>query len=130
MNYPIQKVKNYPISSLIIGVIWVLCLMPMPETPLDDVAFIDKWTHIAMYGGLCFFIWVEYFRQHKAANMRRLLTGSWLLPIVQGGLLELLQAYCTGGRRSGDWLDFAANASGATLMLCVGILWVWFRARR
>jgi hypothetical protein len=45
------------------------------------------------------------------------------------GLIELAQAYCTGGRRSGEWLDFLANSTGATLMLGVGTLWVWFRAK-
>ena len=36
------------------------------------------------------------------------------------GLIELLQAYCTGGRRSGDWMDFLANSVGATLALALG----------
>lgn len=38
------------------------------------------------------------------------------------GLIEILQATCTGGRRSGDWLDFAANTTGATIGVVTGIL--------
>ena len=45
-----------------------------------------------------------------------------LAPILMSGVIELLQAYCTGGRRSGEWADFAANATGATLALLIGIL--------
>lgn len=41
---------------------------------------------------------------------------------MMSGLIELLQAYCTGGRRSGDWLDFLANATGATLGCLLGYL--------
>jgi hypothetical protein len=38
------------------------------------------------------------------------------------GLLELLQAYCTGDHRSGDWLDFAANSLGVILGTAIGLL--------
>ena len=48
---------------------------------------------------------------------------------MMSGVIELLQAYCTGGRRSGEWLDFAANATGATLALVIGILAARCRSR-
>lgn len=47
-----------------------------------------------------------------------------------GGLVEIAQAYCTGGRRTGDWLDFAADAIGATLGGLIGILLVKCFAKR
>jgi hypothetical protein len=37
------------------------------------------------------------------------------------GLLELLQRYCTTNR-SGEWLDFAANSTGVTLAVPLGLL--------
>lgn len=46
-----------------------------------------------------------------------------------GGVIEILQAYCTGGRRSGEWLDFAADALGSTIALLIGILLVRCRAK-
>lgn len=126
-----QFVKKWPFSTVVTILIWVVSLIPIPETPLDDVKFIDKWTHIVMYGGLSFVIWVEYLTRRKnAVIISRLVLCGWLAPVMMGGLLELLQAYCTGGRRSGDWLDFAANAAGATLILCGGMLWVWHRATK
>lgn len=130
MKYLTHLVREYPVSSCLIAVIWVLCFMTVPETPLNDVAFIDKWTHVLMYFGTCSVIWIEYLRGHKVASIRKLLALAWLAPVIMSGVIEILQAYCTGGRRSGDWLDFAANATGATLSLCAGILWVWCRARR
>lgn len=34
--------KSYPLSVLSVVVIWVLCLIPIPETPLSDIRMIDK----------------------------------------------------------------------------------------
>ena len=125
-----RLVRNYPFSCLFIVVIWVLCFCTPPHTPLDNVAFMDKWTHIVMYGGTCTTIWIEYLRCHKSVSFRRLFVWAWLAPVLMSGLIEILQATCTGGRRSGDWLDFAANTVGATLAAVIGILAVRFRARR
>jgi hypothetical protein len=37
-----------------------------------------------------------------------------------GGVIELVQAYCTTNR-SGEWLDLAADAIGCTLAIGVGL---------
>lgn len=50
--------------------------------------------------------------------------GAWLCPVLFSGAVELLQAYCTT-YRGGDWWDFAANTSGATLASLIG--WYWMR---
>ena len=92
-----------------------------PETPLNDVAFIDKWTHLVMYGGTCSVIWYEYIRSHKRADFSRLFLLAWLAPVLMSGLLELIQAYCTTNR-AGEWLDFAANTTGCTLGAAVGLI--------
>ena len=64
----VKKIRNYPLSSLLIVAIWVVCLIPVPETPLNDVNLIDKWTHFVMYGSLTSVIWFEYIRKHKTPN--------------------------------------------------------------
>ena len=74
-------------------------------------------------------MWIEYLRRHKQVPPRRLLLLTWLAPIIVSGIIELLQAYCTGGRRGGEWLDFAANAVGATLANIIGMLVGVVRAR-
>lgn len=130
MNNLLHFIKNYPFSCLCIAAIWVLCLMPVPELPLKNVRFIDKWTHFVMYGGTCAVIWAEYLHRHKKPSLKKLVLLAWLSPALMSGVIELAQKYCTGGRRSGEWLDFAANSTGATLALCGGILWVWWTSRR
>lgn len=136
MNYILHLVRKYPVSCFFIATIWVLCLMPVPETPLSGVTLIDKWVHIAMYFVTCGVIWTEYLRHHplqahpSSFSWKKMIGWGWLAPILMSGLIELAQAYCTGGRRSGEWLDFLANSIGVTLMLGVGTLWVWYHAKR
>ena len=111
-----QGLRRYPFSALCILLIWVLSLTPFfPETPLDDVQFIDKWTHIAMYLLTCCTIWEEYLHRHRSVAWCKAVLLAWAAPVVMSGLIEVLQATCTGGRRSGEWLDFAANSLGVTL---------------
>lgn len=129
MRYIFHLATKYPLSTFLIVVIWVLCFCTPPHTRLNNVRFIDKWTHIAMYLLTCSVIWAEYLRRHSKVEWRKTLILAWAAPIVMSGVIEILQATCTGGRRSGEWLDFAANSVGCTLGLAIGILLVKFRAR-
>ena len=132
--------RRYPWSTALIVVIWVLCLIPVfPETPLDDVNLIDKWTHIVMYVGLCVVIWGEYLWKRKnekpngkgflARHGASLFLFGFVAPALMGGLIELAQAYCTGGRRSGEWLDWVAYVAGVVVGCAIGILLAACRAR-
>ena len=124
-----EYIKKYPISLFLITAIWIICLIPIPETPLDDVPMIDKWTHFVMYGSLCSVIFTEYANRHIKPNIKRLAIGGVLLPIIMGGLIELAQAYCTGGNRSGDWMDWIANSIGVMIGTAIGSLVVYLRTK-
>lgn len=122
MHFFIQFVRKYPLSVFCIVLIWVLSLTPFfPETPLDDVQFIDKWTHLVMYGGTCSVIWFEYLRHHHTIAWRKVLLLAVVGMILLGGLMELLQAYCTT-TRSGEWLDFWSDTAGVLLGNALGLL--------
>lgn len=140
MSYIIHLLKSYPVASFYVLVIWILCFASIPHTPLDNVTLIDKWVHTAMYLGTCGTIWYEYLRRHKRAcdigggcyyeiNKCKLFLLAWLAPILMSGLIEILQATCTGGRRSGEWLDFAANSIGVTLAAICGMAYLRMRRR-
>ena len=116
-----QFVRKYPLSILCILVIWFLSFFNPPETELEEVPFIDKWVHTLMYGGTCTILWIEYIRSHTALDKGKLFRWAWLAPILMSGVIELLQEYCTE-HRSGDWLDFAANSTGVTLAVALGLL--------
>lgn len=117
--------KNYIFTTIVTVAIVVLSTIPIPEeAPLNDVPLIDKWVHMAMYGGLFFVMWVDHVVRGKrkfswAARIVMLLSATAL-----GGAMELVQAYLTTCR-SGDWIDFEADAVGALigLLVCVGLNW-------
>lgn len=118
----VKTVRKYPVSVFFFLVIWYLSFFTPPKTELDEVAFIDKWVHVAMYGGTCATLWIEYLLRHKwVCDKTKLILWAWAMPILMSGCIELLQEYCTGGRRSGDWIDLAANATGVTLAALFGL---------
>ncbi len=118
----VKTVRKYPVSVFFFLVIWYLSFFTPPKTELDEVAFIDKWVHVAMYGGTCATLWIEYLLRHKwVCDKTKLILWAWAMPILMSGCIELLQQYCTSGRRSGDWIDLAANATGVTLAALFGL---------
>ena len=121
MMFLLKKVRRYPLSCTLILIIWILCLVPIPETPLSQISFIDKWTHFVFYGGLCMLIWAEYGYRHTAIDKRKVLLWIVIAPILMGGIIEIVQATCTGGNRSGDVLDWVADTIGVMLGQIIGI---------
>ena len=136
MQNVLKFIGDYPLSLLLTVIIWVLCFINVPETPLENITLMDKWTHIAMYLVLGIVIFWESNRKRKRAmppvqEMKKAKVVLWtfVLPALMGGLIEILQANCTGGRRIGDWLDFAADSIGAALALAICMLPAKCRAR-
>ena len=125
MRKTFQFIRKYPLSTVLIAAIWVICLVPIPENPLSNISMMDKWTHIVMYFTLSMTIaWERYRNRKKTFQSKEPWTDValyvWLLPVMMGGVVELAQSHCTAGVRNGDWLDFFANASGCTLaVICI-----------
>ncbi len=114
-------IKQYTLSFICMVVIWILCLVPIPETPLSQINMVDKWTHIVMFGGWCTVLWLEYGLHHQVINMKRTIPYAIIFPILMGGLIEIVQQTCTGGNRSGDFIDFIADAIGVAMGAAIGI---------
>ena len=113
--------RNYPLTLLCLALIFFLSLLiRIEESPLDGVAFVDKWTHFVMYGGSCSVMWWEYLRCHRG---RVMWWKMWLYAIIGmtllGGVIEIVQPYFN---RSGEWLDFVADTVGVVLGACVGLV--------
>ena len=121
--------KKYPLSILLTIAIWPVCLIPMPERPLDNVAMMDKWTHFVMFGTLCCLIFTEYAIRLRKADSGRLILWGVVAPFIMGGAIELAQAYLTGGNRNGDMKDWLADGIGVILGAAIGSLLVYYRAR-
>lgn len=114
-------IRKYPLSLLVIATVIYLSFFRPPSTPVDDVPGIDKLVHVAMYFGMSGMLWLEFLRAHRGGvlPMRHVWMGAFLCPILFSGVIELMQEYCTT-HRGGDWLDFAANATGVLLASLVG----------
>ena len=119
--------KQYLFTIIVTVAIVVLSTIPIPENPpLGDVPLMDKWVHMVMYGGLVFVMWVDQVVRGKR-EFSWMVRGIMLLyAIALGGLMELVQAYLTTCR-SGDWIDFEADAIGAALgvLLCLYLNKLW-----
>lgn len=131
MRYLFQLIRNYPLTIAIYIVVMYLSFFTPPRIEdLENVRFIDKWTHIVMYGGSCGVMWFEYLRRHKTVTEKiKLFLLIWLAPATFSGIIELMQEYCTGGRRSGDWYDLIANIIGVSLAALAGVLVARRRAK-
>ena len=127
--YIMKSIRKYPVSLFLIAAIWTVCLIPIPETPLNDVPMMDKWTHFVMFGVLSLCIIAEYVYWHRKPKARDVALGGMLLPFAMGGMIELAQAYCTGGNRSGDVMDWLADGIGVLIGAAIGSLLVYYRAR-
>ncbi|MFQ7113718.1 VanZ family protein [Hallella bergensis] len=114
-------IKQYTLSFICMVVIWILCLVPIPETPLSQINMVDKWTHLVMFGGWCTVLWLEYGLHHQVINTKRAIPYAIIIPILMGGLIEIVQQTCTEGNRSGDFIDFIADAIGVLLGAAIGI---------
>lgn len=142
--------RRYPFTLFLTAVIAILSLMPVPEMPLSDVQFIDKWTHLLMYFGLTSACWLDECRRHGLQLFRAqapyfaprqlrthqlsqpfLIGFTLVYPILLGGLMELLQAYCTHHMRSGDWVDWVADAVGSLIgyLFCRWLVHLFFKRK-
>lgn len=117
----LKRFCPYILTILASTAVFVVSVIPIPEVPeLGDVPLMDKWVHFVMYGGVALASWLDI---RRGAPVRRwwhktLLCVVW--PIALGGLLELWQAYLTTCR-SGDWMDFLADAIGVAIALPIGV---------
>ena len=131
MRFLLQIIRKLPLTTFFSIAIWIVCMVPIPETPLSDVNMIDKWTHLVMFALLSLIVWWELLGCHDVKDKWKILLAATLYPAATGCLIELAQAHLTGGTRSGEWLDAAADMLGVLAALPIGILLaVWFARKR
>ena len=59
-----KLILRYTVSWLLVAGILLASFVRVPETPMEDVPFADKWVHILMYFLLSTSLWIEYLRSH------------------------------------------------------------------
>lgn len=113
--------KKYLFTLLVIAAILYLSLAKMsPDVDAPKIPHADKIVHVLMYFGVMLAFYFDLWRQGlPRLVLRSRLWGGMLAFALFGGLVELLQMYCTT-YRSGDWWDWVADILGVVLGVWLG----------
>jgi VanZ family protein len=110
-NFFIQnKTRAGIIAVLWTAAIFIACLIPGRDVPSVSFPLMDKWVHFIIFGGFSF-LWLAVF-QTTNVGKRMLL---FLLAVLVGYLVELLQGSGITSGRSYDMWDVLADGVGGAL---------------
>lgn len=101
------------ISLIIFYLCCLISFNDIPEVDVDWIIPVDKVVHFLMYFGLSGATAINYIYIKKGQiEMWKLILGAFLIPILYGGFIEIVQHYFFSNR-SGDWADFIADLLGS-----------------
>lgn len=123
-----RAIRYLWIPAIIASIIFYLCcLIPTDDIPNIGSNFpipMDKIVHFSMFFGLSGASALYYVYDNKGyVKIKKLVIGAILLPVLYGGLIEVLQANFFPPR-AGDWYDFLADSLGSIASLPPVL---WFR---
>jgi VanZ family protein len=111
---------TWPPAIVAIIIFYLCCLIPQNDIPDVDFGFFiptDKIVHFLMYFGLSIVASFNYiYDKNGKIIILKLVVFAILVPILYGGLIEILQADYFS-ERNGDWYDFLADVSGSLVTL-------------
>ncbi len=109
------------ISLMILYLCFFIPVSDIPDVSLDWWIPTDKVVHFIMYFGLSGATAINYVHLKVGrVNMTKLLIGAFLIPILYGGFIEIIQYYFSDFR-TGSWDDFLANLLGSLAALPIVI---------
>ena len=100
------------------GVIAYFCLTPSNNLPSISIPYLDKFVHASFHFVFTLFWFLFFKKQLNSINVIKPLGLSFVLSVFFGIGIEIVQGLCTTTRR-GDVIDVLANTTGATLAVCV-----------
>lgn len=112
-------------ETIIVGlIIAYLSLIKEPIIRLpENVAFADKWEHLLAYIVLGAVLVVDLLR--AKVEIKCLWIVGLIVPILYGGLLELLQGFFCYPRTA-SWIDWMADSIGTIVgVSIVAGIWTW-----
>lgn len=115
-----MKSKKVAFTLAIFWTIGILiaCLIPGNEVPHVSIPLIDKWVHFIIFAGFSF-LWLCTFNQ---ANTRKGIL-IFILSVLLGYAVELLQDSGITKGRSYDVYDVVADGIGGALGVVLFFLW-------
>ena len=118
----ITFLKKFWLSILVILIIFILSFINTSSLPAPPIVNFDKVVHSILYlglSGVIFFDNTHYLR--FPITKSRIFFGTFLFPVILGGLIEIMQADLTT-YRSGDWFDFLFDVVGALVGWGIALL--------
>ena len=116
-----EFVLGYWRTAVVAVLILVLTMRPEPAKLAHDfflfkIPHFDKAVHFFMFMLMAMATAHDFVfrKKENVLNVNALLLYAVALPTVYGGVIELIQQYCTVSR-TGDWLDLAADFLGAAV---------------
>lgn len=117
--------KRYLLVIVAYLVVTYFSLVPsVSGGSLSQIPNIDKIVHFCFYSGISFLTYLSIWRKKYPAIRVYLMVI--LVPVIFGGLIELLQQYFFPPR-SAEWADFAADVLGSLVGYWIGRLLVCCR---
>lgn len=129
MNSYLRHILLPAIVGLVIFT--VTCLISSNDVPdLPKIVAWDKIVHFGMFFLLSAVALFDYFRLHQGKpKMSRWIFWGFVLPVIYGGIIELMQKYFFVSR-SAEWGDFIADILGSGTALIIALfLYNKFRSK-
>lgn len=121
MNKVKEMAHEYWRTAVVAVLILVFTMRPEPAKLAHDfflfkIPHFDKAVHFFMFMLMAMATAHDFVfrKKENELNVNALLQYAVALPTVYGGVIELIQQYCTVSR-TGDWLDLAADFLGAAV---------------
>ena len=121
MNKVKEMAHEYWRTAVVAVLILVFTMRPEPAKLAHDfflfkIPHFDKAVHFFMFMLMAMATAHDFVfrKKENELNVNALLQYAVALPPVYGGVIELIQQYCTVSR-TGDWLDLAADFLGAAV---------------
>jgi VanZ family protein len=105
-----SKPRAYTFAIIWTAFIFFACLIPGRDVPNVSFPLADKWVHFIIFGGFSF-LWLTTL---KTTNARKRIL-IFLLAVLTGYLVELLQGSGITSGRSYDLWDVLADSIGGAL---------------
>ena len=98
------------------------CLLNSTDVPqMPQGIQWDKIAHFGMFFALSAVCLFDYYRLHNGnPNMKKWIFWGFVLPVIYGGVIELMQKYFFPSR-SAEWGDFIADVLGSMTALAIAL---------
>ena len=120
-----NSLLRYSILPLILGLLIfiVTCLITADHIPgMPEGLPWDKVAHFAMFFVFSAVIMYDYYKMHNnSPTHSRWIFWGLIVPIIYGGLIELVQKYLFASRSAewGDWIADIAGSLTATILALI-----------